>query len=458
MQNSWVLPVENKSGTKYNHHFFCKCGHSHTITTQINELYPPKYICEQCGNNVFINTIDFKDMAYDNIFDIFKWEINQIETISSWQIVYSYKIPQFIQSTNTIKFTDKRLLSIKLEKDGTGIIECKIDKQFQNQYYKNEDKKLTKLFQKEPRELLYKFVMNNKTNAIQWIYANLLASYSRGKRLEILSFFLKLAYLKEFEFFKWELSTFIADDTKLYPTQIEMLNYISNKAKSKIVKKTIYEQYERSLKETDTYNPMFDYIFSRTIDNIDLLVQLYKIEPQYKNKLFLSIWFDIKETILFIRFLKQHYTQKKIVTFFIDSIQLNTNYWGDTIGMLSRQNSFYILDKYFAKVKLTPKNIHDEVVRVSHLASYSLANSEEFEYSKEELDLCKYYENLEFRLPKTVYQLDFWSKLLHNCMFGYSNMIHNKQTIIYGVFKNDTLVYAVEIKNNKIVQEKAMWN
>ena len=72
MKNSWVLPVENQSGTKYNHHFFCKCGHSHIITTQINELYPPKSICNQCGNNIFINTIEFEDMAYDIIPQIVK--------------------------------------------------------------------------------------------------------------------------------------------------------------------------------------------------------------------------------------------------------------------------------------------------------------------------------------------------------------------------------------------------
>jgi hypothetical protein len=43
-------------------------------------------------------------------------------------------------------------------------------------------------------------------------------------------------------------------------------------------------------------------------------------------------------------------------------------------------------------------------------------------------------------------------------MFGYSRSIHNQISIIYGVFKEDGLVYAVEISNLKIIQAKAMFN
>ncbi len=458
MKNSWVLSIKNQHGTKYEHHYFCTCGNKHTISTQINEPYPPQYICQKCSNDMFINTIDFEDMAYENIFDILKWEVTKIETSSLWQIVYQYKIPQYIPSSNIIQFVNKKILSIELRKDWQHIVECKFNRQFQDQYYKNEDKKLIRLFQKEPRELLYKFVMQNKTKAIQWIDEKLLDLYSRGERLEILSFFLQYPHLKELEFFYWEFPLELIDVTKRDPTQIDMLNYITNNQKAKIIKKTLYIQYQHSIKTLKSYNPMFDYIVSRVIDNIDLLVQLYKIEPKYKSYIF-DIFSESDTIISFINFLKRYYTQKQIVKFFINlTFNNNYKYWQDTINMVSRKSIFNELDKYFVKIKLSPKKLHDEIIRVSHISSYCLSNNEKFNYTQDELKKAIKYESLEFRLPKTVYQLDLWSQLLHNCMFGYSNMIHRKQTIIYGVFKNDTLLYAVEIKNNKIIQAKAIFN
>jgi hypothetical protein len=43
-------------------------------------------------------------------------------------------------------------------------------------------------------------------------------------------------------------------------------------------------------------------------------------------------------------------------------------------------------------------------------------------------------------------------------MFGYSRNIHQKISIIYGVFKEKELLYAVELNNFMIVQAKAISN
>lgn len=48
--------------------------------------------------------------------------------------------------------------------------------------------------------------------------------------------------------------------------------------------------------------------------------------------------------------------------------------------------------------------------------------------------------------------------MLHNCMFGYSKRIHQQQSIIYGVFRAEELLYAVELNGFRIVQAKSVSN
>jgi hypothetical protein len=43
-------------------------------------------------------------------------------------------------------------------------------------------------------------------------------------------------------------------------------------------------------------------------------------------------------------------------------------------------------------------------------------------------------------------------------MFGYANNIKSGHSIIYGVFKDDELLYAVEIQKMKIVQALGKFN
>jgi len=113
---------------------------------------------------------------------------------------------------------------------------------------------------------------------------------------------------------------------------------------------------------------------------------------------------------------------------------------------------------HFLKVKLSPKSLHDEMIRVFHIVSYESQNKEKFEYKKKHISACKTYKGFQFRLPQTVAELSLWSQLLHNCMFGYSQKIHQQYSVIYGVFQNNDLLYAVELRNTYIVQAKANFN
>lgn len=47
---------------------------------------------------------------------------------------------------------------------------------------------------------------------------------------------------------------------------------------------------------------------------------------------------------------------------------------------------------------------------------------------------------------------------LYNCMYGYSSAIKEGRSIIYSVYKDGILTYAVEIVGNKIIQALGKYN
>jgi len=205
-------------------------------------------------------------------------------------------------------------------------------------------------------------------------------------------------------------------------------------------------------KKLGYYYPYSDYIFSR----------VYALHPAIKQNLFTSNTLSV--AIELLRFLKRYYTEKQIVNLFTKDIQNIDAYkerlllFRDTISLLNPRNTIASFEKHFMKVKLTTRKLHDEFVRVFHILSYELGAKEEFEYNQIYLSACQEYGGFEFRLPLTVKELSLWAKQLHNCMFGYSKRIHQHKSIIYGMFKDNELLYAIELHGFRVVQAKGISN
>lgn len=51
-----------------------------------------------------------------------------------------------------------------------------------------------------------------------------------------------------------------------------------------------------------------------------------------------------------------------------------------------------------------------------------------------------------------------WAGILHNCMAGYADRIESGQSVIYGIFREDKLCYAVEIRDGDIIQYSGKYN
>jgi len=423
MKTSWIVSFKNDTYTKYYHNFFCQCNHTKRFVTDINQKDSPYYKCSKCGNEQFINTQDFDiSGGIGDFFEIFHWNTVKTETVSCWKVEYYYEIPRYFPTINSFKFEKKVFLSVAMYKLGINLFHKTVDNKFDYRKFNFNKDLLYKFFHKEPIEILYQLIMSNIPTSLKWLQNTHIDSYDIEERLHIIDFFLQHSHLKEIEFFHWDLSLYMTKITVKYPTQLEMIHFIVNKRQEKIIKKIFYSQYERALNEEKKYNPTFDYIVSQTIDNVDLVIQLYKIKSKYKNRIF----FDEEKGIAFINFLKYYYTQKQIVKLLTLLTNEKLPLWLDTCRMLSFGFIQTSLRKYFTKVKLSVKNLHDEVIRVTFLDHLLIENKEEFKYTDEELNRCSTVDTLMFKLPKTVEELNLWSKILHNCMFGYADMIHKK--------------------------------
>jgi len=240
-----------------------------------------------------------------------------------------------------------------------------------------------------------------------------------------------------------------------------MLDFVMNYHKEKSIKRAFYTNYKFAITHMHRYSPYSDYLFSRTIDNIDLLVKLYEIHPTIKEKIFTQNNFFAGERLL--HFLKRHYTQKQITKFFIREFQIakkhkeRWNFWEDTLHMIKHETRLDLWQENFYKVKLNIHSLHDELVRVSHLIQFR-DNDKPFIYEQTYLMASTLHEGLEFKLPSSIQELSLWSALLKNCMFSYADKIMHQNSIIYGVFAKNKLLYAIELQEFQITQARAYAN
>jgi len=112
----------------------------------------------------------------------------------------------------------------------------------------------------------------------------------------------------------------------------------------------------------------------------------------------------------------------------------------------------YDLKKEYKKAKCTPRGIHDEFVRILNKNKYKHLQNKTLTYEQKQYDALIKIEEYEVKLPNNGAELYEWADTLHNCMASYLDMIKGGKTIIYGFFKDNKIEFAVEIKNDTIIQ------
>ena len=461
MKNSWIFSQPKKE--KYIHNYFCACTHEFRIKTNVDEMEAPDVLCPKCGNNYFIDAKEWESGASTKIWKQFFWERDENVDKGTWSVELYFKIPRYAEKVSSIIFEKEQLLVATLSQKLGRRVEFQHGYPVIAKYSLYIDEKVQevkKLLIQDAKEYLFRNLIDNRPFEIEWIKESDLNELSIDEKFNCLNYFLTHKHLKEMSMFHWKMPI-LQRNTIEYPSQEKMLDYIVDHKKEKSVRKALYRTYMDALEVTGYY-PYSDYVFSRVIEDQNFLVELLSIYPAVKQHIFTDETFT--NAIEFIEFLKTHYTEKQISRLFIREMQnektkrsaaLN---WRDTLRLIQAPDSFEYLEQFFQKVKLNTKSLHDEVIRVSHLAAFDRGDHSTLVYKPHQKSVEVMIEDLAFRLPKDTVELSKWAQELHNCMFGYANTIKSGRSIIYGVFRENKLLYAVELRAMKIAQALGKFN
>ena len=157
----------------------------------------------------------------------------------------------------------------------------------------------------------------------------------------------------------------------------------------------------------------------------------------------------------YIEFLTTKFTDKQIESLFISYSKKEEFWLVDTISIFSEIIAY--LDQ-FEVTKCKVENLHDDISRFHQMVLNKHLRDVKFDYEDKFLNACVNIEDYQIKLPLDGVELYTWSNKLQNCLSGYWKLIKSKKTIVYGFLIDNEIKFAVEIKNNKIVQSKSKYN
>ena len=462
MQNSWYLKEDGI------HHFFCKCGKHDILNDNATEhnddfvdfkreeidfstLYYPDNYCEICSNKKYLDVraLLFEDKT--RYWSDVQWQYKGEITTQGWRVEAFINIPKLDSKTKIITTEYIELSSYNINRDG------------QNHYFETNNNFLKKsmlidekywrfdrILKDRISKKISNFILKNPSKNIEWLNVEEIS-------LEGLLFFLKNPNIRSKDMFSWQNKEQFLEAMNKYQYVDKFLVYTLNYRKEKSLRKSQFNSYVKMI-VTGEYNPLTDYIFSRTISDVNHLNKALNIDIEVKKKLFNGS--NIESIKYFIDFLKKFYDEKHIVQLWL-SIRLDDLLYylvRDSINLFNNREMGDELKKNFQKTSLNIRAIHHELTRHSRRIEKLKMKNEKLSYSDFMLNSEVNKEDITYKLPLDFQELYEWGSILHNCIFSYKNSIFNGKSTIFGLFVNENLTYAVEIRNNKIVQLSAPYN
>jgi hypothetical protein len=267
--------------------------------------------------------------------------------------------------------------------------------------------------------------------------------------IEEFSYFVTNDNLLDIEFYKWKDIDLLPNDKEL--TIIDALDYVLNYRTEKTLKKLVFENYKMQLRKYNCYDFIYIYCITKCIKDVNILNRMINIDlKSYIDELNFPNYL-----IYFIEFLSSRFTDKQIENLFISYSKKEIFWLLHTVSIFSEVIDY--LDE-FEVTKCKVENLHDGIIRFHQIVLNKHIRDIKFDYKDKFLNACVDIENYQIKLPFDGMELYTWSNTLQNCLSGYWKPILEKRTIVYGFFIDNEIKFAVEIKNNKIVQSKSKYN
>jgi hypothetical protein len=267
--------------------------------------------------------------------------------------------------------------------------------------------------------------------------------------IEEFSYFVTNDNLLDIEFYKWKDIDLLPNDKEL--TIIDALDYVLNYRTEKTLKKLVFENYKMQLRKYNCYDFIYIYCITKCIKDVNILNRMINIDlKSYIDELNFPNYL-----IYFIEFLSSRFTDKQIENLFISYSKKEIFWLLHTVSIFSEVIDY--LDE-FEVTKCKVENLHDDIIRFHQIVLNKHLINVKFDYEDKFLNACVDIEDYQIKLPFDGMELYTWSNKLQNCLSGYWKPILEKRTIVYGFFIDNEIKFAVEIKNNKIVQSKSKYN
>ena len=466
--NSWYL----RTGEVHN--FFCKCGRIDQYHRSILSLeHHPSHRCSKCGNGYYIDVVAFRYSRETKIFKAFHWDVEYTQNGSYWDVTYTVMYPTFDYQLQKIVMHKDELMYANL--DPSSFFYEPLEYTYLEKSVYNDEKRPLKIrvhMERAVKESLLQFVQESQHATVAWLKE--IPAYrkiaSTEEKLRTIALFLQYDF-KDFDLYYWrQIERFrfgYADETvwgtlytcfaKPAKSLEEVLLRVCNDRKERSVKRALFSAYQEAI-EKKLYDPLPDMVFSRMIDDPNLLVRLILIPSQIKQRMFERLALNSIEPLFTI--LHLWYNDRQIVRLFesITVEQIEEGMVWDTWRMLREEGVVWQLQQDFPKPAANMRAVHDAFVVARHRVSVNESFDAAFAYPDYALKAQTTVEGLRFALPQTHKELNLWSNWLHNCMFSYAREISQQQTLIYGVFAGEELLYAVEVRAGKIVQQLGKYN
>ena len=453
--NSWYFR------TGFTHRYYCSCGEEGTVENWISERHHPDYRCRRCGNRRFLDAVALREDSTIIYWSPFSWDYSCRLRENGWECEAVMLMPFFDYRRQKVSHLPFSLATFFLSRDGEHYFRFEDDIVPKRKIIDGDESAylVGDRIRREIVERVEEHISLHSPAEIAWLFHD--ESYRKLKgrnRLHAIGFFLRHPHLGESDFLFWRRFELFADISKEYPTTIGMLEYLLEHRREKSLRRSLFASYRRSMETLGFYEPVADFVFSRAIANTDLLRELLGIEPAVKSEIFHDIAPD--EALELFDWLSRHYEPSSQTRLFL-SLQdssANRDYLHDIFRMLRTPGISELTREHFRRVPANWRSIHDELVSLHHLHRLSTKGNRHFLYRDKDRETEGSYEGLSYRLPEGVPQLHHWAKELGNCMFSYATAIHDGESIIFAIFKEDILSYAIEIRRQEIVQAKAKFN
>jgi hypothetical protein len=293
VENSWYLKEQGI------HHFFCVCGNHDSIGyrrvknpyldrvkfkkeevdfRKIPNIYHPDNRCSKCGNERYL---DINALLFDSktrFWTEIEWGYEEKLNGNSWGMVAFMHIPRFKYEKNAIVIEKIELSEFTVGYDGEQNYVEKLDlfltKQMviDGKYYQ-----IRKLLKKRLTEKIVALMILNPLDSFAWLDGE-------EQVLENLIFFLKNPKIRFKDILYWQDREMFLEIFNECQYLEESLEFIRNFRQEKSLKKVQLKSYKKMI-ALGGYSPIADYIFTRTIDDVNQLIKVLDMDVDIKMQL-----------------------------------------------------------------------------------------------------------------------------------------------------------------------------